>query len=307
MAGVGYLAAFLGGALALISPCSALLLPSFFAYAFTRPARLMARTGAFYAGLAATLVPLGLGSSAVSELFYGHRQALVLAAGWAVIVLGVVQALGGGFAIGPAVRWQAAAQRRLAGRGGQLAVFGLGASYGLAGFCSGPILGAVLTVAAALGNPVGAAALLAVYALGMTAPMFALALAWDRFRLGRRAWLRGRSWRLGPFHLHSTMLASGLLFIVIGVLFLRYDGTAGLTGMLGLGNTTGAEDAAQQWVLRLHAPNWLVLGTVAAAVLGAAVWRLRRYRAQPPVADDHADGPAGSRDRTLAPGQGIRS
>ena len=57
MTDVGYLAAFLGGLLALLSPCSALLLPSFFAYAFTGRGRLLAHTGVFYLGLAATLVP----------------------------------------------------------------------------------------------------------------------------------------------------------------------------------------------------------------------------------------------------------
>ncbi len=35
MTQIGLLGAFLGGVLALLSPCSALLLPSFFAYAFT--------------------------------------------------------------------------------------------------------------------------------------------------------------------------------------------------------------------------------------------------------------------------------
>jgi cytochrome c biogenesis protein CcdA len=47
---IGYLAAFLGGVLTLLSPCGALLLPSFFAYAFDRPGVLLSRTGVFYAG-----------------------------------------------------------------------------------------------------------------------------------------------------------------------------------------------------------------------------------------------------------------
>lgn len=56
---IGYFAALLGGLLALVSPCSALLLPAFFAYSIDSAARLLARTGIFYAGLATTLVPLG--------------------------------------------------------------------------------------------------------------------------------------------------------------------------------------------------------------------------------------------------------
>jgi len=52
MTGIGYLAAFLGGVLTLLSPCSALLLPAFFAYAFASRSRLLGRTAVFYAGLA---------------------------------------------------------------------------------------------------------------------------------------------------------------------------------------------------------------------------------------------------------------
>ncbi|BAS07616.1 biogenesis protein [Arthrobacter sp. Hiyo4] len=56
---IGYAGAFLGGILTLLSPCSALLLPAFFAYAFSTKTRLVARTALFYLGLLSTLVPLG--------------------------------------------------------------------------------------------------------------------------------------------------------------------------------------------------------------------------------------------------------
>jgi len=48
MSEVGVLAAFAAGVLALLSPCSALLLPSFFAYAFASRRALVARTFVFY-------------------------------------------------------------------------------------------------------------------------------------------------------------------------------------------------------------------------------------------------------------------
>ena len=44
MSEVGLLAAFAAGVLALLSPCSALLLPSFFAYAFATRIALVLRT-----------------------------------------------------------------------------------------------------------------------------------------------------------------------------------------------------------------------------------------------------------------------
>ncbi|OKH65471.1 hypothetical protein EB73_21770 [Mycobacterium sp. SWH-M3] len=62
-------------------------------------------------------------------------------------------------------------------------MFALGAVYGLTGFCSGPLLGAVLTVAVTGADPLYGALLMAVYAAGMTTPLVLLALLWDRLHL----------------------------------------------------------------------------------------------------------------------------
>ncbi|WP_017577181.1 cytochrome c biogenesis CcdA family protein [Nocardiopsis kunsanensis] len=269
---VGYLAALLGGLLALLSPCSALLLPSFFAYAFRDTAGLSTRTAVFYAGMCATLVPLGAGSAMVSGFFNANRDLLITVAGWLVILFGLAQIIGLGVNIGPLTRLQG----RLAGRTGPLPVFGLGAVYGLAGFCSGPILGAVLTVAAT-GGTVRGGLLLACYALGMALPLFVLALFWDRFDLGRRTWLRGRSFTVGPLNLHTTSLISGLLFIGIGVLFLLYDGTASLPTLVG-----PAEEIAHQLQLQISrlggAADLLLVAAAALVLLGVGLYRLRRDR-----------------------------
>jgi cytochrome c biogenesis protein CcdA len=277
MTEVGLLAAFAAGVLALLSPCSALLLPSFFAYAFASRTALLLRTAAFYAGLLVTLVPLGVGAGAASSLFYGHRGMLVTLAGWSIIALGLMQIFGRSFAMPFAGRLQAWSSRRSTQSTTWLSTVALGSVYGLAGFCSGPVLGAILTMAATQDSPVGGGVLLASYALGMAAPLFLLAALWDRFDLGRRRWLRGRSLTLGPIHVHTTSLVSGTLFVAVGALFLRYDGTAGITGTLGLGDTTDLEFAAQQAVANLAAavPGWAVPAAVA-AVAGLVAWRRSR-------------------------------
>ncbi len=292
MTEVNTLVALIAGVLALLSPCSALLLPSFFAYAFASPRALLARTAVLYVGLASTLVPLGVGAGFVSTLFYGHRALLISVAGWTVIGLGVLQILGRGFAV-PGV---STVHSWVMGRDGEgwLSTLMLGAVYGLAGFCSGPVLGAVLTVAATEDTPLSGGLLLAAYALGMTVPLFLLALLWNRFDLGRRAWLRGRPLRVGPLVTHTTSLVSGLLFVGVGVLFLRYDGTAGLTGALGLGDTTDLEFAAQQavseWVGRV--PGWF-LPLLVAAVAGGVAWsRHRRGDGEQHEDEDPSAGPA---------------
>lgn len=275
-ADVGYFAAFLGGLLALISPCSALLLPAFFAYSIDSTSRLLARTGIFYAGLATTLVPLGAAGSVAGRFFFGHRDQLVLVAGWLIIALGVLQVVGMGFA-----------SRKMAELSGRIrpttavSVYALGAVYGLAGFCAGPILGSVLTVAAVSGSPVYGGLLLAVYALGMAVPLFVLALLWERFDLGRRRWLRGRSFRIGRFELHTTSLLSGLFFVALGALFLAYDGTTALPGLLDVDDSF----AVERWaggVGRAVPDSVLLVGVVALVGVGFGV-RAWRRRARGPV------------------------
>lgn len=272
MSEVGVLAAFAAGILALLSPCSALLLPSFFAYAFASRRALLARTFVFYLGLLVTLVPLGTGASAASSLFYGHRPLLIAVAGWTIIGLGVLQLAGRGFAVPGAARLQAAVSSR--SDNGWLSTLLLGAVYGLAGFCSGPVLGAILTVAATQDSPWQGGALLAVYALGMAAPLFVLAALWDRFDLGGRRWLRGRTLSWGAVRLHTTSLVAGLLFIAVGVVFLRYDGTAGLTGSLGMGDLTDLEYSSQRAVTEWAAqvPSWVPLLAIVLIALAVA-WR----------------------------------
>jgi cytochrome c biogenesis protein CcdA len=264
MTGIGYLAAFLGGVLTQLSPCSGLLLPAFFAYAFASRSRLLARTALFYLGLAGVLVPLGMGSSAASTLVYGHQAALTTTAGVLLIVLGILQVAGGGFTIPGLARLRA----RVRGQS-VISVLALGAVSGLAGFCAGPILGAVLTVAAASAEPLHGAALLAVYAAGMTAPLFALAAAWDRLRVGQRRWLRGTGVRVGPLRLHTHSVVSGLIFTGLGVIFLRYQGTAGLTGLLAPPSLDAWNNRLQDAVtaVQAHVPDLPFIASAAAVVI----------------------------------------
>lgn len=280
------LAAFAAGVLALLSPCSALLLPSFFAFAFTSRRALVMRTLVFYAGLLLTLVPLGTGAGAMSTLFYGHRPLLIAVAGWTIIGIGTLQLLGRGFTMPFADRLHSWSSRRQGT--GWLSTLALGAVYGLAGFCSGPVLGAILTVAATQDSPWHGGALLAVYALGMAAPLLVLAALWDRFDLGGRRWLRGRSLTWGPIRVHTTSAVAGVLFIVIGVLFLRYDGTAGITGVLGLGDTVDLEFAAQRTVTKWAAavPGWVPPAAV--LVASAPIAWLRHRRSDRSVSDASA-------------------
>ena len=276
---VSLLAALFAGMLALLSPCSALLLPSFFAYAFANRTALLMRTSVFYLGLLITLVPLGVGASAASSIFYGHRPLLISVAGWTIIAIGLFQILGRSFATPFGGKLHTFANGPVVSSMNWGSTLVLGAVYGLAGFCSGPILGAILTMAATQDSPLQGGALLAVYALGMAAPLFILAVFWDRFQLGSRSFLRGRMFNLGKLHVHSTALISGLLFVIIGTIFLRFDGTAGITGMLGFGDTAGLEVSAQEVATSIAdaIPLWAVPASIA-LIAGLVAWRRSRRR-----------------------------
>lgn len=260
---IGLLGSLLAGVLSLLSPCSALLLPAFFAYAFRSVTQLVARTGVFFCGLAAVLVPVGTGLGGIGGLFNQHREAVITAGGAAMVVLGIFIALGGGFTIPGLGRLS----QRVRGDG-YVSVFLLGCVYGFAGFCAGPLLGAVLTTAAVSGSLGYGALTMLSYALGMTIPLFVLAAAWDRFDLGRRPWLRGRPLQLGPIRTNSLSVLAGALFVGIGVLFIFSHGTILLPSPVG----TEEAFAAQEWVAHLadHVPDaWVacaVSGLAAAAV-----------------------------------------
>ena len=210
--------------LALLSPCSALLLPAFFAYAFQGKRELTARTSIFYLGLATIFVPLGMGASLATTLVVDHRDTLILGAGVVLIGFGTLELAGRSLSLLRASGSTAEETRSLFG------TYSLGIVYGFGGFCSGPILGSVLTVAATDDNVFRGGGLLATYALGTVLPLFVLAAFWDRARIGEKKWLRGRGFEVGPVAIHSTNLIAGTLFIALGLSFILLRGTNALAG-----------------------------------------------------------------------------
>jgi len=186
-----------------------------------------------------------------------------------VIALGLVQLVG--------LRLPALARSGAAEGTSSASVFILGSVYGAAGVCAGPILGSVLTVAAVGGNALYGGILLATYALGMTVPLFALALVWDRLKVTERGWLKPRTVRIGRWQNSVLTIVSGVLSIGIGVLLLLTDGTAGLGGILSIGD----QFTAESWVLSTSSGiSNLIFGLAAIAVLVgvAGVYSLRVRR-----------------------------
>jgi cytochrome c biogenesis protein CcdA len=273
---IGLVGALLGGVLTLLSPCSVMLLPAFFSYAFASPREVVARTGVFYLGLVTTLVPMGVLAGTLGAYVNAHRSTFVTVASVIVIVLGAVMVLGL-----PVLRLPGAS-----GLDGSspLAVYALGTVYGLAGVCAGPLLGAVLTLAALGGNALYGGLILLVFAAGMALPLLLLALLWGRLPVVRRL-VRPREIRIGPWRNTWSAVIGGLLTIGIGVLLLVTDGTSSLGGLVGATDQARLESGALELAARV--PDlWVALLAVAA---GAAAWillaaRRRRLRTGSPSA-----------------------
>ncbi|WP_075724444.1 cytochrome c biogenesis CcdA family protein [Corynebacterium aquilae] len=269
MVSIGLLGAFLGGVLSILSPCSAMLLPAFFAYAFNSKTQLLARTTVFFLGLATVLMPLGAGLGSVGGLLNEHRQTLILIGGLVIIALGIYTFLGFGFQI-PGLS-NLSSNIKL---GNWVSMYLLGMVYGFAGFCAGPLLGAVFTTAAVSGSALFGALLLGVYALGMTVPLFILAALWDQFNLGSRTWLRGKTRQVGPFKFNTYSMLAGVLFIGIGVLFLMTNGTSALPSLFTIENQFAIQEAAGKWAAKVS--NAMVLLIVAVVIELVLFFKLLR-------------------------------
>ncbi|MBL3686597.1 cytochrome c biogenesis protein CcdA [Leucobacter zeae] len=273
------LGAFLGGVLTLLSPCSVMLLPAFFAYAFTSPGALFARTGVFFLGLAVSLVPLGLLAGTLGAWVNQHRFALMSGAAVLVIALGACLLIG--------VRIPGVVAQRGAESASIASVFALGTVYGLAGVCAGPLLGAALAFAAFGGDALFGGLVLLVFAAGMTAPLIVLALLWERIPAVRR-WVRPRELVLGRWRNAWTNVVGGALTIGIGMLLLATNGTSEAGGILGATAQAGLEARVMRWSAAV--PDWAValcFLALAGVWVSVAVRRRARRTGQEP-----ADRPA---------------
>lgn len=275
---ISLVTAFLGGLLALLSPCGALLLPAFFASVVGQRLRLILHGGIFYLGLVVTLVPLGLGLGAVGNLLTVYRDVLIIATSVILVLLGLAQAAGFGFDMSKALPGTGSLHQRAHQRSGFVRTLLLGAASGVAGFCAGPILGAILTLALAQGDTLNAGVMLAIYGLGMVAPLTILAAVWDKLSPRAMTVLRGRGFRFLGRDLHTTSVITGLLIALMGVVFWTTNGLVSAPSLV----PAGIQRALQSYSNVLANPlvDAIILGAVVLIVV--VIWAVRRSRSQAP-------------------------
>lgn len=183
--------AFLGGILSFLSPCTLPVLTAYFAFAFQSDrSRIAANTMAFILGLATTFSVLGAVGFAVGRVLLQSQQLLLLVGGSIILIFGVMSILGLGFG---GVRDTAGRQYSATAGGSYL--FGLTFAVGWSS-CIGPILGAVLALAAQTTSVWRGMMLLFVYTLGLGLPLLIVSVFFGR--MSRQSWfwrtLRGKGW-----------------------------------------------------------------------------------------------------------------
>lgn len=283
---ISLLTSFLGGVLALLSPCGALLLPAFFASSMGRRMQLLAHGSIFYLGLVVTLVPLGLGLGALGSLLVSYRDVLVIGTAVVLIALGLYQAAGFGFDMAKHLPGAASLQVKAHSKKGVLRTFLLGAASGVAGFCAGPILGAILTLAVAQGESLSAGVMLAMYGLGMVVPLVVLAGIWSRLSPKAIRALRGRTFTILGRQLHTTSFVTGLVIVGVGILFWTTNGLVSAPSLV----PASVLRAAQSYSGVLATPMWDVVVIIAVVAIGVSIWGVRRAKRESVQPDSQARG-----------------
>ena len=196
--GVGPAAAFLAGAASFLSPCVLPLVPGYVSYIAGRslpgkngssPTLTWSALGLallFVMGFSTIFIALGASASALSEPLLRYRREATFVGGAIVVVFGA--AMLGAFRRLSWFNREARFHPHLEG-GKPAAAYVLGLAFGFGWTpCIGPVLGAILTLAAVSGRGDGVA-LLAIYSAGLGLP-FLLAAGFTGKMLRHQAVIR---------------------------------------------------------------------------------------------------------------------
>ncbi len=213
-------AAALAGLLSFLSPCVLPLVPPYLTFiagttieevANVREARarrnILIAAALFVCGFSTVFVGLGATASVVGQVLREHLRLLSVLAGGAIILMGLHFL--GVFRFAVLYREARLDVQKPVGTWGAY-VMGLAFAFGWTP-CIGPILAAILAVAASQATAGKGAALLAAYSLGLGAPFFLAALAIEPFI----RWIKRFKRYFGVLE-----RAVGVLLVLTGVGFL---------------------------------------------------------------------------------------
>jgi cytochrome c biogenesis protein CcdA len=258
--GTTVIAAFLGGVVALFAPCCiSVMLPAYLATGLHRRRQLVAMTFIFAAGVGAVILPVSFGATAISRLINGQHFIVYSVMAVVMIVMGAFMALGFKLPL-PMIGV------RPSKSGGAGRAFVLGIFSGVATACCAPVLAGVVALSGAAASFVSALVIGVAYVFGMVAPLFVIAVVWDRRHEAGRRRSVGRVVTFRLFGIRRTVAMpgffGGLLLIVMGVLVGVLAVTGPNMGTRGWQATMSSKlqhgaHVATTWFA--HLPGWVAL------------------------------------------------
>jgi len=214
---------FVAGVLSFLSPCVLPLVPGYVSLISGTSAaaaesneqqrligRVMLNSLLFVLGFSIVFIALGAAATTIGQLTHEYRRELSWFAGIVIIIFGLH--LTGLLKI----KYLYADKRmhNVQGSSSALGSFAVGFAFAFGWTpCIGPILSAILTLAASEGTVMKGVQLLAIYSAGLAVPFLLTSVGIDRFMAFYTRFRR---------HLHTVEVISGVLLIVIGVLVLTH-------------------------------------------------------------------------------------
>src|SRR6266404_6466067 len=219
MADLSPVAAFVAGTVSFLSPCVLPLVPGYVSLISGTTvdelqqeqkknlfSGVMLKSAAFIVGFSVVFIALGAAATKIGQITKSYHSILSIVAGIVIIVFGLhltgllqIKAL--------------YADKRLHSITGGKSMWGafvVGFAFAFGWTpCIGPILSAILALAAAQGTVQRGIVLLAIYSLGLAVPFLLTSLGIERFLA---FYSRFRS------HLHKVEVGSGVLLICLGLL-----------------------------------------------------------------------------------------
>ena len=149
--------------------------------------------------------------------------------------------------------------------------------------CLGPILAGILGIGVILGNLWYSGLLLFFYSLGNLVPLFILSIFYDKFNLSQSKFIQGKILTLSilkkKFHIHSTNLISGILFLIIGIVLVIFKGTA-IINTLDIFGTRSYFYSIQRTLIEWQYANiiGIILFLLFITVVGRFLWKYKNMK-----------------------------
>src|SRR3989338_39753 len=232
---ITFIVAFLAGILTILSPCILPLFPAFFAYTFKDRINITKATLAFFLGFTFSFMGLGLLAVAIFKtslvVLQIKMSILVRIFGLFLIGLGIMAALNKGFS---GIVFKTKFKNDIFGTFLSGMFFAIGWTA-----CVGPILAGILLMGSMLNNYLQILGLIFMYSFGIFVPLFILSFFYDKYQLHKKSWVKGKEIEILLFNqtikTYTAKVISGVLFILLGIVFLIGGNTSAFNGFNFLG------------------------------------------------------------------------